>query len=282
MRQILKFAYVAAGIALSVAAHGFNSDKAQAASLVHRWSFNDGTGTDSVGGANLSLNSGATIQNGQLSLDGIDDYAQSSKIQETLTAKTLMVWGTLANLEQRSGSLLTIENPGIWWPRWDTQFDGIVYGERTANQWMAGSDYFKRTPEENNGALENSLKETMLAISYDNSGSINIYRDGQKYASYNAGSTQSFSADLAQVLLGLRASVLVDVGEEGTATGNDGFLAGLINEARIYDGALTDSQIAGAYKVGPQAVPEPSTMLGLAVAGAFYKVAGRRRKKSQP
>lgn len=55
-----------------------------------------------------------------------------------LRDKTLVVWVAPANLAQRGGSALTIDNDR-------GAFDGIVLGELVPGKWMAGSDTFSRT-----------------------------------------------------------------------------------------------------------------------------------------
>src|SRR5690242_11904251 len=55
--------------------------------------------------------------------------------------KTLVAWVTPSTLDQRGGSVLTIEKPG-------GIFDGIVFGELKPATWMAGSDNFKRTKQD--------------------------------------------------------------------------------------------------------------------------------------
>jgi hypothetical protein len=51
---------------------------AGAATLVHEYTFDDGTANDSVGSLNGTLQNGATISAGALQLDGVDDYVQLS------------------------------------------------------------------------------------------------------------------------------------------------------------------------------------------------------------
>ena len=48
------------------------------------------------------------------------------------TDKTLVSWVCLANTTQQGGSALTIQR--------GDPFDGIVFGEKEAGKWMAGSD----------------------------------------------------------------------------------------------------------------------------------------------
>src|SRR5574341_2034753 len=52
--------------------------------------------------------------------------------------KTLVAWAAPANLTQRGGSILTIEDG-------QSHFDGIVFGEIAPARWMAGSDFYRRT-----------------------------------------------------------------------------------------------------------------------------------------
>jgi hypothetical protein len=259
MEQSDVSAYLAGKWAVAAAPSGFDA-------LKHRWSFNDGTANDSIGTAHGTLFNGASIAGGQLVLDGINDYVRTSPINSTITNKTLVAWLTLDNLTQRSGGVLTLENPAG-----ADVFDSIVYGERTANQWMAGSNGFARSDGVNNGgALEGSLSEVMIAISYRPGGGIDIYRNGVLYATYNTGGPISYGGGVADVLMGLRHEDIS--GGVGTAGGTDQFLAGLINEARIYGDALSADQIAQLFALGPdrlqaQVIPEPATAGLLTLAG---------------
>lgn len=242
--------------------------------LAHRWSFNnDGQAEDSIGSADGTLFNGATVSGGKLTLDGVDDYVRTSAIDNTIGEKTLVAWVTLDNLAQRSGSVLTLENPSG-----GDVFDGIVYGERTANQWMNGSNGHSRSNGvDNGGALEASLQEIMMAITYEADGTITIYRDGVEYAQYASGFV-SYPGGMADVLLGLRHEDIS--GGSGSAAGNDQWWAGMINEARIYADALTADQMAQLFAAGPDSlgavIPTPAALpAGLLAMGLL--VARRRR-----
>lgn len=248
---------------------------------LHRWSFNDGTANDSIGTAHGVLNNGASIAGGQLQLDGINDYVRTATIDNSLTAKSLVTWVTLDNLSQRSGGVMTLENPAG-----GDVFDSIVYGERTAGQWMAGSNFFSRSNGTNNGGvLETSSGEIMMSIVYDVDGSLEIYRDGSLYASYQAGGPVDYLGGVADVLFGLRHEDVA--GGSGTATGNDQFLAGLLNEARLYGVALTPEEILTLFQLGPdqlqqpQAVPEPSSLLIWTLAAALAATCLYRKRRSR-
>jgi len=158
-----------------------------------------------------------------------------------LKDKTLVVWAAPANLTQRGGSALTIEKPGA-------AFDGIVFGELAAATWMPGSDGFRRTKQDqadfpketqaNAGAVQ-------VAIVYQDR-QVTLYRDGRSVATYTAEGAERFPGD-SLALLGLRHR---DAGAENR------FFVGSIDDARIYAGALTATQIA-ALKPNQPSDPPP-------------------------
>ena len=121
-------------------------------------------------------------------------------------------------------------------------FDSIVYGERVAGQWIAGSDFFNRTAPDNGGAAETSTSEVMIAIVYDATNGITIYRNGVEYgARYVQGTLVEHPANGAGILLGKRHS------EAGAGS----YYQGSINEARVYNAALTPELIAEIAAAGP-------------------------------
>ena len=226
---------------LAVGAVGFPllSDGA----LVHRWSFNDGTTNDSVGTAHGTLYGTATIVDNRLRLSG---SSEDNRMEATLgnalgPNKTLVAWFTLTNSDDNSpdGGPLSVGN---------ASFDAIVYGERTGGQWMNGSDGWSRTPQNNGGAGEtlSEPNEIMISITYDSSAAnkIKIYRNGVLYAEHNQGS-----------LISHAAGQMVLIGPRNWSQYNDGYMNGYIDEARIYNTALTDSEVAALYAEGPNPVP---------------------------
>jgi len=148
---------------------------------------------------------------------------------DTIRDKTLVAWVSLANLHQQGGSALTIQD-GV-------AFDAIVFGERARGKWMAGSDFFRRTQQDQSGnAAESAGPDTLVCIAIVYRGeNITIYRNGKAYASYRGGHQQVFGKD-SVVHLGLR--------HEGFG-GGIGPLAGILEEARIYNVALGSEVIAG-------------------------------------
>jgi len=223
------------------------------ADLVHQWTFN-GAATDHIGGAHGRLFGGAAVSGGRLVLDGIDDFMLTAPIDRDIGPRTLVAWIGLANLTQRSGSALTIENGNG-----DT-FDGIVLGERVARQWMNGSDGWSRTVPNNGGSAETSAAPAvvMMAITYAADSSIAIYRNGMSHAGTDTasqGGLETYEAGMARAVLGLRHTPAAD--QTGTPSGNDPFLAGEIDEARIYSGVLGADELTALYGQGPSTLPAP-------------------------
>jgi beta-fructofuranosidase len=143
-----------------------------------------------------------------------------------LRDKTLVAWVAPANLTQRGGSVLTIDDG-------QGHFDGIVFGELAAGKWMAGSDSWKRTerlqeawPAETAGADAT----VQVAVVYRGN-EVAVYRDGKEYARHAIQALQPFGDD-SVILIGPR--------HEGN---NDRFV-GAVDDVRIYDRALTAAEVS--------------------------------------
>lgn len=212
--------------------------------LVHKWTFNDGTAKDSVGSADGTLNGAAKILGGFLVLpDGSHwDSMLTTKFGHTLGDRTLMAWCSVRDPvgdKSCSGGPLAIPDGN----QHLTPFDAIVLGERTAGQWMNGSESWNRTPEDNSGAVETSTELVMMAIVIrQDPYAVRIYRNGELYAEHTylkAGVTKvpNLSAN-AQALIGPRNA-------------SSGYFRGAVDEARIYAAALTAEDVKAIYETGP-------------------------------
>ncbi len=158
------------------------------------------------------------------------------------TNKTLVAWAIPARLDQRGGSVLTIQS--------GDRFDAIVFGEKAPRRWMAGSNFFRRTQGNQSGwPAETADAKTMvqIAIVYDG-GEIRIYRNGKAYAAYRTKNIDLLGIDDHVAMFGLR-----HLGA-GSQYGNS--FAGAIEDARIYDRALTQDQVA-ALKPNVKSEPAP-------------------------
>ncbi len=141
--------------------------------------------------------------------------------------KTLVVWTAPANLTQRGGSTLTIDDM-------KGHFDGIIFGELAAGKWMAGSDHFRRSEKDQ----EEYRKETagkntfvQIAIVYEGT-DVTVYRKGKVYASYKIEERRKFGPES-----------IIMFGQRHAAEPDSGYYQGKIDDARIYDKALTAKQI---------------------------------------
>ena len=148
--------------------------------------------------------------------------------------KTLVAWVTLANHSQQGGAVISLIDD-------QERFDAIVLGEREPGKWMAGSDFFRRTPEDQGGyAVETADEKTLvqMAIAYHEN-EITLFRNGRQYACYPIDKGQSFD-EYVTVLLGLRYL---------GGGGEIGFLGGVIEEVRLYDRAL-EAEAIGRLTLG--------------------------------
>ncbi len=160
------------------------------------------------------------------------------KAQTSKTDKTLVSWVALTNKDHRAGSVLTIQL--------GDRFDGIVFAERAANKWMAGSNFFRRTqksPDQNTAETADSKTIVQMAIVYRDDG-IQMYRNGELYAAYSAKNIDLLSSNENIAVFGLRH------------VGGDGSISGLIDDARIYDKALTAEQLK-SLQPNKESVIEP-------------------------
>ena len=139
--------------------------------------------------------------------------------------KTLVSWVVLKDKNVRAGSVLTVQA--------GDQFDGIVFAELAEGKWMAGSDHFKRTNKEQEDypreeADGNTLVQMAIVYRGDQ---ITVYRNGEKYASHKASNVDLLSLEQNYVVFGVRH------------VGGNGQVAALIDDARIYDKALSQEEI---------------------------------------
>ncbi len=155
-------------------------------------------------------------------------HAEGSQ-KVSLADKTLVVWVSPANLSQRGGSALTVNDTTI------DRFDGIVFGEITPRVWMPGSNGYSRTtktqadwPKETVAADE----FVQIAIVYRGR-EITVYRNGESYAKY--------TTDGEPYTFGPQTAILF--GPRHLTKGVDCFF-GRIRDARVYDKPLDQATLA--------------------------------------
>ncbi|MFO0870275.1 MAG: GH32 C-terminal domain-containing protein [Pirellulales bacterium] len=185
--------------------------------------------------------------------------------------KTFVVWATPANLTQRGGSVLTLDDG-------QGHFDGVVFGELAPARWMAGSDFFRRTNQQQDTVPRETVAASpgvQIALVYRGR-EISLFRNGELLSRHEVSATQAFGRD-SVVLIGLRHLETKD----GVC------FAGAIDDARIYSTALTPSQLTA---LRPNALSKPPPIAwwnfenGQAedVQGAFppARLAGKARIES--
>ena len=109
------------------------------------------------------------------------------------------------------------------------------FGELSPGKWMAGSDTFQRTQQDqaaypSETADSNTLVQMVVVYRGRN---IAVYRDGKPYAAYEIKQPQVFGSG-SVVMFRKRH---LDMGEKG-------YFRGKITDARVYDRPLTATQIA--------------------------------------
>jgi hypothetical protein len=208
---------------------------------VSRWTFKDGT-RDVAGSLHGTLRGGAVIADGRLRLNGRDGYLETAPLVRPLREKTLEAWATPVSLSHRGGGIMTVEVTT------GNTFDAVVFGEREPGKWVAGSEFYHRTRDLVAPAETAKVDELIhVAISYGANNRVTIYRNGQRYGeSYlpdgDASTLRTYSAGDSHILIGLRH------------TGGNGYFAGEIAEARLYDRALSAEAVAASFRAGPDGV----------------------------
>ena len=180
--------------------------------------------------------------------------AESAK-KTIIADKTLVSWVIPAGLRQQGGGVISLMN--------GEKFDALVLGEKRQGTWMAGSDMYKRTQADQSASPLETVQagqQVQIAIVYAGN-RITIYRNGQRYSDYDAGSQESFDST-NDILIGARYRGPMDVHDiylQGVRVGETGFFAGDIEEVRLYDQAL-DERSLQALQHGRVGQPKPLGM----------------------
>jgi len=235
----------------------FISAPTQAQTLVGHWTFEPGSELVDLKGnfSNLTLKGGATITAGALDV-GPDAWAQAiGYTGPTITEKTLVSWVRLDALSIpgagafSGGSVLTIDKTNA------DQFDAIVFGEREANRWMAGSNGWSRSSNPVPGFAETTTGVLVqMAITYENfngTARIKIYRNGSLIGSYDKGPIASWSGSTTEILFGIRHTL-------GSRAPSKPWVDAQIEEARIYNSVLTQAEIQALTIGGANQAPDCS------------------------
>ncbi|MBK9256692.1 MAG: HYR domain-containing protein [Saprospiraceae bacterium] len=208
--------------------------------MVAHWTFEPGNElTDLTGNfPDLTL-LGATVSNGKLDV-GVNQYATTGNYAgPNLTNKTLVAWVSLDQLSNGTfgGSALTIDKVNI------DKFDGIVFSETQLNRWNVGSDWYRRTQSMTPGFTETAPNQMVrMVITYqagiNNQAYIKMYRDNVLIGEYIKGSMETYTTGTnTEIFFGLRHRL------PGGILPGKPWMDGKIEEARIYDGCMTEADI---------------------------------------
>lgn len=159
-----------------------------------------------------------------------------------LRDKTLVAWVSPANLEQRGGSVLTLDDGA-------ENFDGLVFGELAEGRWMAGSEFYRRTWREQVGWPRESVAggELVQVAAVYVGDRVSLYRNAELIAEYGMPSAPRSFGPAAAVLFGRRH---LEAGDPQNA------FAGRIRDARIYGRGLAAGEL-GELVVGERGGVEP-------------------------
>jgi sucrose-6-phosphate hydrolase SacC (GH32 family) len=161
----------------------------------------------------------------------------------TITDKTLVAWVRPANLDQRGGSVITLEARD--------RFDAIVFGELKPSVWMAGSEMFHRTQQDQAAYPQETHTGpgfVRMAAVYRGK-RITLFREDAVIADYTIEGDPMVFGSGSQVLIGLR-----HLARRGQS---DAHFAGEIGEVRIYDRALTPGELAALRMGTRRREPKP-------------------------
>lgn len=219
---------------------------------VAQWTF-DCDARDAAGNLNARVGASGRIAEGRLQAGEKEIVTlRTTRLRRDIHEKTLEAWVRVRKPPDKPVPVFLISNRSGYR---GASLDGIQYGGGKRKQWENQSTARFRTadvagPEENAQAGD----RIHLTITYAGDGTIRLYRNGTAYgSSYRpeqdnaAGRLQTYLADDA--IIQLTASQSFD-----------------LDEARLYDVALSPEQIAASFTAGAPSVPAEESFQAMSSA----------------
>ncbi len=247
------------------------------ASLVHRYSFSETSGTttaDSVGGAGWdgTLVGGATLGGGQVTLDGASGYVlMPAGLVTGLDEVTVEAWASFGTPISTNSYLFAFGNnlDGTNGMNYITVNAKAPPNGRVQAQFGQGSPGSGAQRNATGLALDGQTNMQIVAVYHPYAGSQSLYTNGVLAASttiFNnmldpvayAGPTYT-NGSIVPYTLGTTPLSLLG----HSLYLNDPMLNGSIDELRIYSGALTAGRISADYLLGPNALIGTTTNVSL-------------------
>lgn len=209
-----------------------------AATLAHRWSFNNDT-TDSVGGISGILQSGASLSSSQLLLPG---NGTSTNANRMTFSSPINIGGNFGDTGVTIESWYTDTGTGTWGKLFqfgnNSAGQELAYTHTRGNGQQSGVD---RGGAQLLGEQVTQDEEHHLVITVSSDGNLNTWVDGvQKLTNVNTNNLVNVNTNFEAI---------------GATSWGDPGMRGTVNEFRIYEGELTAEEVASNLSSGPDNAP---------------------------
>jgi hypothetical protein len=263
-----------------VADYQLGPDQVPPATMLHRWSFNETSGTiahDSIGGANGTLMGNASFNGGYAVLPNTGSATDNSYVSipggllNSLSAVTVECWVT--NNGWANGNTFV----GFGGP-WTNSGSGTNFIDFFARWYNAISAFQIQTTAGDSGIVGLGTRVNYNSITSPPSPTHYVYTYNPAMGTVALYTNGVFSGSASGVTIPL-STLGTNVGTIGMAvwntnygasipntSGNRPFMTAGISEVRIYSSILTSNQIAADYQLGPDQLSQPTTTNAPAVS----------------
>jgi mono/diheme cytochrome c family protein len=230
---------------------------------IARWTFDTDT-RDSAGSLHLALPEGASLESGRLKVAGKDPTAALTTpvLEREVRERTLEAWVYVAGKPEKAQTILRIGNRSGFR---GAAVDGIHYVAGKKKQWQNLSTAQFRSQEADGPEEDTAIGGRVhLAFVYGSDDMIHLYRNGVPYGSYKpdtstpAGRLQTYVRGDAEISVASSRAMELD-------------------EARVYDVALSSEQVAASFAAGAPSVTVAELEAGMS-PGEREELASMRRE----